>query len=402
MFARALESICFDPAFGRQMRFIVGPRQVGKTTLAKTFLKGEKGDPLYYNWDRRAVRTRFRQETYFFHSDALQNKTRGKRWICFDEIHKYPKWKNVLKDFFDSFEEQYRFIITGSARLDFFRKSGDSLSGRYFLFRLLPLSLFEILNRSLSLPSESAQHFIEANIQSRSHQSDLEHLLQFSGFPEPLSKGNAVFHSHWHEEYMDTLLKEDLRDLTRIQEMENVATMLSLLPHKIGTPLSLNSLKGDMEVSYNAVKNYMRSLILTYILFLIPPYSKKIQRSIRKEKKVYFFDWTQVPHGGKRFENYVACELKNRTQLWSAATQHKFELYFVRNREGKETDFLITRNNTPYFLMEAKESDENMDSHHYSHAKVLGAIPFVQLVRKPDVVKAGKDKTYIVSASRFF
>lgn len=148
MLPRALEKICFNKVFGRQMRFIADPRQVGKTTPAKNFLAGRGGSPLYYNWDQREIRQRYRKDPYFFHSDSLGQKTRGKDWVCLNEIHKYPKWKNILKDYFDSYEGQFQFIITGSARLDLFRKSGDALTGRYFLFLLLPLSLFEVWKKS--------------------------------------------------------------------------------------------------------------------------------------------------------------------------------------------------------------------------------------------------------------
>jgi len=401
MISRAVEKICFSDTFGRQMRFIAGPRQVGKTTLAKIFLKRQGDEPLYYNWDKREIRQRFKKEPYFFRSDTLGKKADKKRWVCMDEIHKYPKWKDILKDYFDSFEEQFQFIITGSARLDLFRKSGDSLSGRYFLFRLLPLSLFEILNHPLPLPTKKAKVFIEENIQSRYHQSEMEHLIRYSGFPEPFSKGDEIFSSNWHREYVDSLIKEDLRDLTKIHDLENVATLMTLLPERVGSPLSINSLREDIEVSHNAARNYLRSLILTYIVFEIPPYTKKIQRALRKEKKIYFFDWSLVTDPAKRFENYVAVELKNRVELWNVATAYKFEIYFLRSRDGRETDFLITRNQTPYFLVEAKITDSDIASHNIHHAKQLGNIPLVQLVYKPDILKVGKENHYVISASRF-
>lgn len=399
---RALEKICFHSVFGRQMRFIAGPRQVGKTTLTQSFLKTKKSGPFYYNWDERAVRSRYREDPHFFHSDILKNKRKGKVWISFDEMHKYPKWKNILKDAFDSFEDRYHFIVTGSARLDLFRKSGDPLTGRYFLFRLQPLSLFEVLERPLTIPDGDALSFIEGHIQSRDYAQDLDHLLQFGGFPEPFLRGNEIFSSHWREGYLETLLKEDLRDLTRIHELENVATFLTLLPARIGSPLSLNAVREDMEVSYNAVKNYLRAAILTYILFQISPYTKRITRSLKKEKKVYFFDWTNVADPAKRFENYVAVELKNRVELWTAGSQYRFELFYVRSRDGRETDFLVTRDSKPYFLMEAKLSAEVIESHHRHHATVLGKIPLIQLVRNSGVIKGTPEGNFVLSASRFF
>lgn len=402
MIKRALYNTCFNDTFGRQMRFIAGPRQVGKTTLAKAWLSEKGCEGLYYNWDKREVKNRFRADPYFYNADALVNAGPSKRWICFDEIHKYPKWKNILKDAFDSFEEKFQFIITGSARLDFFRKSGDSLSGRYFMFRLLPVSLMELTSQQKTLPVKNAKEFIEENISQTSYHDDLEQMLMFSGFPEPLLKGNEVFSSHWHDEYIDTLVKEDLRDLTKIHDLENVVTLMRLLPGRIGNPLSINSLMEDMEVSYNAVRNYVNSLVLTYVIFRVHPYDKRVNRALKKENKVYFYDWTLVSEPAKRFENYVACELKNRIELWSGMTKHKFELFFVRTRDKKETDFLITRDQSPYFLAEVKMSDEGVESHNRLHAAKLGNIPLIQIIKKPDVIKAGNDDVYVVSASRFF
>lgn len=399
--SRYLKNVCFNNKLGRQMRFIAGPRQVGKTTLAEAFLKETGFEGLYYNWDLRSVRTRYKVDPYFYNADALSKKTTGTQWICFDEIHKYPKWKDVLKDAFDSFEAKYRFIVTGSARLDLFRKSGDSLSGRYFLFRLLPISLFEMVGSKLSIPSSSAENYIEKNLKTSSHQSDFRHLLSFSGFPEPLTRGDEVFSSNWHDGYIDTLIREDLRDLTKIHELENVETTMKLLPNRIGSPLSLNSLREDLNVSYSAVRNYVRALVLTYVIFSVPPYSKKISRSVKKESKVYFYDWSQVKDEPKRFENYVALELKHRTELWTMQTKYKFELFFVRTKDGKETDFLVTRDGAPFFMAEAKMSSEEIESHNLNHAKTLD-VPLIQIVEKENILKASPNRAYVASASRFF
>lgn len=402
MIERYLRHVCFDERSGRQMRFIAGPRQVGKTTLANVFLKGVGCEKLYYNWDLRSTKEGFSNDPYFYNSDALLVETTDRKWICFDEIHKYPKWKDILKDAFDSFEDKYRFIVTGSARLDLFRKSGDSLSGRYFLFRALPVSLFELLGGKLDLPLNSAEEFIEGAIKGSSYQNELEQLIRFSGFPEPLIKSDEIFSSNWHEEYIDTLIREDIKDLTKIHEVENVAILLRFLPEKVGAPLSINSLREDMNASYNAVKNYVRSLILTYVIFSVPPYSKRLARMVKKENKIYFFDWSLVKDESKRFENYVACELKHRVELWTTVTKYKFELFYVRTRDGKETDFLISRDGVPFFLVEAKLSSDVIESHNLIHAERVGRIPVIQITFKPGVVKAGKDKAFVISASSFF
>lgn len=401
MIERYIESICFNEKVGRQMRFIAGPRQAGKTTLTRAFLKKVGCEPLYFNWDLRSTKDQYASDPYFYNAAAVMLKTKKQKWICFDEIHKFPKWKDILKDAFDSFEDKYRFIVTGSARLDLFKKSGDSLSGRFFLYRLFPVALFEMAKNKLILPLQSAEEFIEESIRSTSYQSDMEQLLKFSGFPEPLTKADDVFSSNWHEEYIDTLIRGDIRDLTKIHEVENVATLLRLLPDKVGAPLSINSIREDMNVSYNAIKNYVRALLLTYVIFNVPPYSKRLSRMISKENKTYFFDWSMVKDSAKQFENYIACELKQRTELWTTASKYKFELFFLRSRDNKETDFLITRDGKPYFLVEVKLTSDTIESHNITHAQRIGNIPLVQLVSKPNVVRAGKDKTTVISASCF-
>lgn len=402
MLERYLGRISFHRRFGRQMRFIAGPRQVGKTTLLKRFLAEKNSSSLYYNWDLRKIRDRYRTDPYFFNSDALaQGVSRARPAVGFDEMHKYPKWKNILKDYFDAFEDRFLFIMTGSARLDLFRKSGDSLSGRYFLFRLLPISLFELTGSELVLPEGAADSFIEASLHP-SCQPELEALLRFGGYPEPLLKADDVFSSNWHDHYIDTLVREELRDLTRIHDLENVATLMRLLPERVGAPFSIQAAAEDLSVSYNAARNYLRALVLSFVIFSIAPYSKKLARAVKKETKVYFFDWTQVPETSKRFENYVACELKHRTELWTLMTKHKFELSYLRMRDGKETDFLVIRDGAPFLLVEAKESAQTMESHHLQHAEKVGGVPVMQLLLKPDVVQANKSSAFVVSAARFF
>jgi predicted AAA+ superfamily ATPase len=189
MIKRHLENTCFHQLFGRQMRFIAGPRQVGKTTLVKNFLESKQLEKLYFNWDLRETRDRFRKDPYFFETPLYDSKPpKELPWVCHDEIHKMPQWKNILKDYFDKFENDCHFVITGSARLDWFKKSGDSLAGRYFLFKLFPLCLSEAAGTSAPGISENepAETFIEKRISTvRYEQEAMEQLLNFSGFPEP-------------------------------------------------------------------------------------------------------------------------------------------------------------------------------------------------------------------------
>jgi len=406
MISRILSEIACSKEWGRQMRFIAGPRQCGKTTLAKMYLARKGDSDFYYNWDRREMRLRYSQSSRFLEEDLIKARSKAKRWVCFDEIHKIPKWKNVLKDQFDAFEKKLNFIVTGSARLDLFRRSGDSLAGRYFLFHLFPLNLFEITRKSnQSFPfDDSANQFIENRIErsKKNYQSSMRHLLEFGGFPEPFLKGNKRFHRIWKQDFLDRLVREDLRDLTRIAELENVVTLMNLLPSRMGSPLSINSLREDLLVSHETIQNYLRALRLCYGVFELSTFTRKINRALKKEKKVYFYDWSRLEDEGIRFENYVAVELLTWISSWHDAGRGSYELRYVKTRNQKECDFVIVKNGKPWLLLEAKVKDQRISSHLHHFSDILGKIPIVQLVQQEGVLKIRRQGIYSVSASRFF
>ncbi|MCD6224355.1 MAG: ATP-binding protein [Deltaproteobacteria bacterium] len=402
---RHLNKIAFSSGFGRQMRFVTGPRQTGKTTVAKHFIEKLCFNKLYYNWDNRRVRDDYIKDNHFFVSDLYNESPdeSGRRWILMDEIHKYPNWKNILKDFFDCYGEDAVFIITGSARLDMMRKSGDSLAGRYFTFRLNPVTLQELAGSKFLEPPKHASILIKNRLDSPIYKKDeLAALLRFSGFPEPLLAGTIRFHTRWRRSYLDTLVREDLRELTQIRELEKTAVLMHLLPDRISAPLSINSLSRDLACSFATTANYLKALELGYLIFRISPYHKKIARSLKKEQKTYFYDWTRVTRESARFENYVAVELKVWTDLWTDAGTGEFNLYYIRDRDGRETDFLITRDAIPWLLVEARFSSSKIDYHHKKNRAVLGNIPFVQVLQENNVTEKYEDGIYQMSASRFF
>jgi len=406
MIKRHLESFCFGPSIGRQMRFITGPRQSGKTTLARHFLSLNNSQDLYYNWDLREVRDTYKSDYSFFESPMRAIQSHGLLpWICFDEIHKMPKWKNILKGYYDKYENDCRFIVTGSARLDWFRRSGDSLAGRYFLFRLNPLTLSEVAGFAHLEPSpdEGALTFIERKLSRGAARQDLlDQLLHYSGFPEPFQKADETFYRRWQRDMVDYLTREDVRDLTRIMAVEHIATLMQIMPNRVGSPLSLNSLTEDIETSYTTVKNSISAMQLTYALFLITPYHQRIARAVKKEKKAYFYDWGRALDPAKRFENYVAVELKTMIDLWHDKGIGDFELMYVRTRDGKETDFLILRNGQPWCLFEAKLQDDVIARHHFDQANALGNVPFLQVTGQDQVYKKQDSRFFRISASRFF
>ena len=405
LISRHLQRIAFHSDYGRQMRFIAGPRQSGKTTIARHFLLTSQSEPLYYNWDNRKVRDAYIKDNHFFVSDVydIAPATSGKRWLCMDEIHKFPGWKNILKDFFDSFGDELTFIVTGSARLDMMRKSGDSLTGRYFIFRLNPVTLSESTGAGFVAPPDDSADLVREKLDTPQYnQDEMLNLLRFSGFPEPLISGSKRFHPRWRYAYLDPLVREEIREISRIKNLEKTAMLMQLLPSRIASPLSINAVAKDLHVSFQTAANYLSALELGYLIFRIPPYQKKIARSLKKEKKVYFYDWTRVDDAAGRFENYIGVELKSRLDLWEDAGFGTFKLNYIRNRDGRETDFLVVRNDHPWLLIEVKLSPSPIDYHHLKNQKALGDIPFVQLVRETGVAEKRTGGIYQMSASRFF
>ncbi|MBW1677758.1 MAG: ATP-binding protein [Deltaproteobacteria bacterium] len=334
MIRRNLYDIAFSPQWGRQMRFITGPRQVGKTTLARQKLHEEKSEQLYYLWDLRNIRQRYKENELFFTADAMDPAK--KLWVCFDEIHKMPKWKNILKAAFDETSDRYQFIVTGSAKLNIVRRAGDSLAGRYFTFHLMPLTLDEVYrDRSVQVDvPEFAQEFIDLALDGApAPQELLVQLLEYSGFPEPFLQQLRAFHNKWARDYLETVIREDIGALTRIVDREYIFDLYNLLPEMVGSPVSQSSLASHLQISPATVKNYLRRLEDFYLAFSVRPYSKNIKRSLLKAGKYYLYDWSRINNKGARFENYVACELNARLTLWGDVTGDDFSFGTSKNRK---------------------------------------------------------------------
>jgi len=397
-----------------KMIFIAGPRQCGKTTLIEKFLSSRKCEQLCYNWDTPNVRELYRQDPTFFESQArLVKKRQRNLWVGFDEIHKRAGWKNILKGYFDQFGKEFRFVVTGSARLDLFRKSGDALIGRYFLFNLFPFSFAEIGGHKYSslapwhaLLSKGDWSEIFANVSCQSALPiDLwENFYKFGPFPEPLLKGDISFSNLWHQDYLSLYLREELRDITRISDIDGVESLVRILPKRIGNILSLNSLKEDLNVSHGTVKGWIDSLQKLYLIFSIAPWQAKIHKSIKKEKKYYFYDWFYVPEAehGPRFENMVAVGLKHLCLCLKENGAGDYNLYFVRDLAKREVDFLLAKDDRPVMLVEAKTKDLKIAGYARNLSKKLDNIPILQLVNHPNILKKIDDKAWIISANHFF
>ncbi len=314
----------------KKMVFIVGPRQVGKTWLSKKILKEYK-NPVYLNYDNADHREIIKREAWLPDVDL----------VVFDEIHKMPKWKNYLKGVYDTKRESLHILVTGSARMDAFKKVGDSLAGRFYIHHLFPFSLAEIKG---------------INFDNR-----MSLLMDRSGFPEPLLVGNAEDAIRWRSLYTDSLLVQDVLEFQDIDKVNAIRQVYQLLKNKIGSPLSYSAIGRDVGVSSATVKKYIEILEALYIIFIIRPYTYKISRSILKEPKIYFFDYGVITDIGAKFENFVALSLYKYTVLKSDSTGNLHSLGFLKTKEMKEVDFALSNEqNNLIEIIEAKVSDSTV------------------------------------------
>ncbi len=368
-----------------KMVFIGGPRQVGKTTLANELVASNFKNPSYYNWDNREDR-----------KDILRSDWPGDaELIILDEIHKYKKWKTHIKGEYDKLKRKYKFIITGSARLDIYRKGSDSLQGRYHFFRLHPFSLAELIG-SKNIP----EVFEEIPVISVSKTTELDSLIQFGGFPEPVIKQNARTLRRWHNEKNSRLFREDIRDVEAIRDISSMQLLCDMLPNRVGSLLSINAIREDLEVSHRAVSNWLNVLESFYYCFRIYPYAGKNYRSLKKEPKLYLWDWSEIDDEALRFENLIASHLLKMVHFLYDYEGYKTGLHFLRSIDKKEVDFLVTVDNKPWFAIEVKLNDTTPSPHLYYYKDKLN-IPFLyQVVGKKGVDRL-LDGVRIVSADKF-
>lgn len=310
----------------RKMVFVAGPRQVGKTTLARSLPGGDEG---YLNWDIPEHRERI----------LRRELPAGDLWI-FDELHKYRLWRNYLKGLYDARRPEQRILVTGSARLDLYRYSGDSLQGRYHLLRLHPFSAAEL---GLATGEE------------------LEQLLVLGGFPEPYFGGSEVEARRWSREYRNLLIREEVTSLERVQDLGRLELLMLELPERVGAPLSLNALREDLEVSHKTVASWVAILERLYAVFRLSPMGAPRLRAVKKAQKLYTFDWTLVPDAGARFENLVACHLLKWVHFQQDTEGRDLELRYFRDLDGREVDFVVTERRQALLMVECKASDAPVD-----------------------------------------
>jgi len=349
---------------------ITGPRQTGKTTFSKSLDKNHR----YLNYD----------DTTHRHAILQKNWDRKSSLIVFDELHKMKNWKQYLKGIYDTEGTEPAIVVTGSAKLDTFRKTGDSLAGRFFKYRFHPFDLKELIADNPSLNKKET----------------LNTLLQIGGFPEPFLKGTDRFYRLWKQSHNDVILKEDLVDLTGIRHLSDIETLIQLLRRRVGSPISYASLATDLQVSPKTVKTWLDVLENLYVIFKVTPFHKNVARSILKEPKYYFFDVAMVENNeGSRFENLVALSLLKELHFWEDTEGYETGLFYIRNRQGQEVDFLLTKNNEPFAMIEAKLSDSSPSPHLRYFSKFFSnSIHKIQVIKNCEAASSYPDAIHIAPA----
>jgi predicted AAA+ superfamily ATPase len=342
----------------KKILLLTGPRQCGKTTLSKMLTT----DFQYINHDLAEHRLLLSEKSW----------DREKALIIFDELHKMHEWKSWLKGIYDVEGIPPGLMVTGSARLDAFRKVGDSLAGRHFQFRLHPIDLKEALTYSdLEAP----------DIFTR--------LMAVGGFPEPFLNGTTRYYNRWKRSHIDLILKEDLLTLSAVRDIQSIETLIELLRSRVGSPVSSNSLARDLHKSPNTIQSWLKLLEDLYVIFRVTPYHKNIARSILKEPKFYFYDNGMVMgDNGIKLENLVACALLKEAHRCQDVEGEDYRLHYVRNKDGQEIDYLITRANKPERLIEVKWADSSLSPHFKKF------FPRAQLKRVQVVGELKQSKSY--------
>ena len=342
---RYLEPFVRDD-LGEKMVFLAGPRQVGKTTLARRLLQGEPSG-LYLNWDNRDDRREIRESRW----------PAAPSLVVLDELHKWRQWKGWIKGEFDKHRGRLRFLVTGSARLDLYRRGGDSLQGRYHHYRLHPFSAAEASG------SSAPRHIVPGeplDFAGRGDAGLIASLMEYGGFPEPFLSQSPRTLRRWQKERLDRFFREDVRDLETIRDLASMQEMADLLPERVGSPLSLNVLRENLEVSHRAVTLWINVLERLYHVVRVPPWSSTRVRSLRKMPKAYLWDWSLVPDRAARFENLVALHLLKLCHFLQDSEGHDVELHYLRDRAGHEVDFLVTHRRRPWIAVEVKLSESRL------------------------------------------
>ena len=357
----------------RKMVFVGGPRQAGKTTMAKQLCReaGYDTKRRYLNWDAAEDRENI----------LIERFPTGPGYLVLDEIHKYSRWRQVVKGLYDKRGDELNILVTGSARLDYYRRGGDSLQGRYHFLRLFPLTFAE-----LAMATSSA----------------VLDLLVYGGFPEPFALQSETQSRRWSREYRSRIVREELADLENVRDLGIVEKMALRLPDLVGSPLSINALREDLQVSHQSVARWIGMLENLYMIFRIYPFGAPMIRAVKKEAKHYHFDWTVVRDKGKRFENLVACHLLKWCFFLQDTEGRDMELRYFRDVDRREVDFVIVEDGEPLRFVECKKRSGRVAGRPLNYLKTR--FPHVQATQvslEEDIDLTTKEGIRICSAHLF-
>ncbi len=364
---RSISQAILELALDRKkMAFVSGPRQCGKTTMTKKIIADKNS---YFNWDELAFRKQWTISTQNFAETIIHAK--NDPLVAFDEFHKNIKWKNQLKAFYDLYGNQIKIIVIGSAHLNTYKKGADSLLGRFLHFRLHPLTVAELDTKNKNSFTQ-LESFIKnpEDFDLYSNTKLVTDLFQYSGFPEPFLSQSQKIYNVWSRSRNELMIRQDLKDLSQIMQIGQVEILSSFLPDRVGSPLSLKALSEDLDASNPSIKRWMLELEKVYHHFKVLPYAKSIIRSLKKESKIYLYDWASIKNDGAKFENMVACHLLKMVDYYTDTGEAKLEFFYLRDKEKNEVDFVIIKNNKPFFKVEVKLSETKIDKTHLQFQKI--------------------------------
>ncbi len=343
----------------KKMVLLAGPRQAGKTTLAKVIAE-QFSSSVYLNYDRAEDQKIILNESWRPNTEL----------IILDEIHKMPQWKNYLKGIFDTKQTGQKILVTGSARLEIFNQMGDSLAGRFFLHRLMPLSPAEC--EKVEVPY-SVDKFIERG-----------------PFPEPFLASSLIDANRWRLQYVDSLILTDVLDFENIHNLKAIQLLFELLRSRVGSPISYTSLAEDIATSPNTVKKYIQILEALYIIFRVTPFSKNIARSLLKEPKIYFFDTGLVKgNEGIKFENLVASCLLKHVFAKIDYLAENYSLQYLHTKERQEVDFVLVKDDQIEQMIEVKNSTDGIGNslNYFLNKYKLPAVQVINHLKRERIEK---------------
>lgn len=201
------------------------------------------------------------------------------------------------------------------------------------------------------------------------------------------------------------MIREDLLDLSRTHEISLIEAAIALLPDRVGSPFSMQSFSEDLEISHPTAKRWIDWLSALFYLYRVLPYGRNVARALKKQPKLYLWDWSEIQDDGARFENFIASHLLKAVHFWTDNGTGTFELNYIRDKEKREVNFLVLRDRKPWMMVECKLSDHDPSLHLKKFATSMNPELALQVVWKSGVHErfalSGKTKGFVISADSF-